>query len=358
MIDSGVSPAFVPAVTIVVVNYNYALYLRQAIDSALAQRLPGCEVVVVDDCSTDDSVLIIRTYGDRVLPVLRDRNGGMSAAVNSGYAQASGGIVMFVDADDLLYPHAAEQVVAAFDGGIVQVQARLDLVDAQGRVEDVFPPFEVGLDHGDVTGALGQRGRYSTTVTTGLAFAHAALQCVMPIPEVAFDRSADGYLATVVPLYGKVAVIETPIGAYRRHDANHSGFKADIAKRARWRVEHDDHRYAALRDHAERTGATVSAEPGMSDATHLEQRLASLCFEPGAHRYPRDRRVTLGIAGARAAFSGKMTLKRRATHAGMFLAAGFLPRFLARPALAWKLERSSRPAAVDWLAGRLRRLMG
>jgi len=345
-------------VSIVVVNFNYAPFLRQAIDSALAQRVPACEVIVVDDASTDASATVINAYGARVVPVLRDRNGGMSAAVNSGFARVSGDIVMFVDADDFLYDDAIERLLGAWREGVVQVQARLDLVDVHGRVEDVFPPYEVGLDSGDVTPGLRARGRYSTTVTTGLAFARAALERVMPIPEAAFDRSADGYLATVVPLYGTVAAIEVAIGAYRRHDSNHSGFQADIAKRARWRVTHDDHRYAALRDHAGRTGATIAADPGWHDATHLEQRLASLCFDPANHRYRGDRRATLGLAGARAALAGTMSLKRRVTHAGIFLAAGLLPRALGRTVLAWKLERSSRPAAIDWLAGRLRRLMG
>jgi hypothetical protein len=53
-----------------------------------------------------------------------------------------------------------------------------------------------------------------------------------------------------------------------------------------------------------------------------------------------------------------MSGKRRVTLAAMFLTAGFAPRFVARRALAWKLERSSRPRIVDWLSGRLRRLMG
>jgi hypothetical protein len=180
----------------------------------------------------------------------------------------------------------------------------------------------------------------------------------MPIPEKAFDRSADGYLATVVPLYGEVVAIDKPIGAYRRHDSNHSGFGANIAKRARWRVDHDEHRYAALRDHAGRRGLTVNTSLGMLDGTHLEQRLASLCFEPQLHPYAGDRRTVLGSAGARAAFASSMSFKRRATNAAIFLAGGFMPRFVARRVLAWKLERSSRPQTIDWIAGRLRRLLG
>lgn len=346
------------SLSIVIVNYNYAAFVGEAIESALGQGVAGVEVIVVDDASTDGSCAVIDRYAERVAVVHRPVNGGMSAAVNSGFARSTGAVVLFLDADDFLYPHAAEHVLAAAVPGVAQVQARLDLVDGQGRVEDVFPPYEVPLDRGDVTATLRARGRYSTTVTTGLAFARQALEQVIPIPERAFDRSADGYLATVVPLYGAVAAIDAPIGAYRRHDSNHSGFRADIAKRARWRVEHDEHRYQALRDHAARRGVSVGDAPGMHDATHLEQRLASLCFEPAQHGYRDDRRARLGMAGARAAMAGSMSAKRRATHAAMFLTAGFAPSFIARRALGWKLERSSRPKAIDWLAGRLRRLMG
>ncbi|WP_425228628.1 glycosyltransferase family 2 protein [Sphingomonas sp.] len=346
-----------PLLSIVIVNFNYAAFLPQAIDSVLAQTV-ACEVIVVDDCSTDGSRAVIEAYGGQVTAVFRAANGGMSAAVNTGFAQSTGAIVLFLDADDFLYPDAARRVLDAWHDGVAQVQARLHLVDADGRVEDVFPPYEMPLASGDVTGGLRSRGRYATTVTTGLAFARSALDQVMPIPEQAFDRSADGYLATVVPLYGAVAAIDTPIGGYRRHGANHSGFAADMAKRARWRVEHDEHRYTALRDHAGRQGLAVDPSPGMGDATHLEQRLASLCFDRAAHGYAGDRRSRLGLAGARASMAGGMSWKRRATQAGMFLVAGFTPLFVARRALAWKLERSSRPKVIDWAAGRLRRLMG
>lgn len=214
------------------------------------------------------------------------------------------------------------------------------------------------MDQGDVSAALARRGRYSTTVTTGLAFSRIALEQVMPIPERAFDRSADGYLATVAPLYGSLTVIDKPIGAYRRHDSNHSGFAANMAKRARWRIDHDEQRYISLREHGGRRGIVIDPAPGMHDATHLEQRIASICFDPVEHPYTGDKRSIIAIAGARAAFASTMSTKRRAIHAGMFLVAGFTPLFIARRALAWKLERSSRPKGIDWLAGRLRRMLG
>jgi hypothetical protein len=282
----------------------------------------------------------------------------MSAAVNSGFERSTGNAVLFLDADDFLYPHATARIQEVWSPDTAQVQARLVLIDVHGNVEDIFPAPEVRVDVGDVTPSLAYRGRYSTTVTSGLAFSRAALEAVLPIPEKAFDRSADGYLATVVPLYGRVEAIEIPIGAYRRHDSNHSGFNADIAKRARWRVDHDEHRSAALRAHAPQRGIEINAAPGLHDAVHLEQRLASLCFDPDLHPYPADSRRTLALAGARAAFSAPMSAKRRGVYCAMFVIAGLAPLFVARRALAWKLERSSRPAAIDRMIGQLRRLLG
>jgi|SRR6516165_10612509 glycosyltransferase involved in cell wall biosynthesis len=75
-------------VTIVVVNYNYERFLVAAIDSALNQNHPHCEVIAVDDCSTDSSVAAIAGYGDRIRSVLRKTNGGQVEALNSAWPLA------------------------------------------------------------------------------------------------------------------------------------------------------------------------------------------------------------------------------------------------------------------------------
>lgn len=344
-----------PLFSVIVINFNYARYLGAAIDSALAQEGVAVEVVVVDDCSTDSSRTLIESYGTLIVACFHERNAGMSASANTGFAASRGSKVLFLDADDYLLPGALKAFAAALRPGVAQAQARLQLIDSDGRVEDIFPPPETPFRAGDVKAELARRGRYQTTVTSGLAFAREALDKVMPIPEIAFDRSADGYLATVVPLYGEVVSIETPLGAYRRHAANHSGFSANIAKRARWRVDHDEQRYAALRTHGPQAGVTISPEPGLSDAAHLEERLASLAFDASAHPYPADSRARLGAQGMRVTLAGKQNLKRKVIHTLIFAGAGFAPSLVAQRILAWKMERSSRPQFIDRLSGWLRR---
>src|SRR5579872_6996796 len=99
-----------PCVTVLINNYNYGRFLREAIDSALKQTYKNIEVVVVDDGSTDESREIIRGYGDRVVPVFK-ANGGQASAFNEGISASRGEIICFLDSDDIFHPTKVEKVV-------------------------------------------------------------------------------------------------------------------------------------------------------------------------------------------------------------------------------------------------------
>src|SRR6188768_2225570 len=104
-----------PLVSIVIDNYNYARFLRAAVDSALAQAYPRVEVVVVDDGSTDDSREVIARYGDRISAVFKP-NGGQASAFNAGFAASHGDLVLFLDSDDVLLPSAVAAAADVFAG--------------------------------------------------------------------------------------------------------------------------------------------------------------------------------------------------------------------------------------------------
>lgn len=345
-------------VSIVIANYNYARFLARSIDSALAQDHPAVEVVVVDDASTDQSAGVIRRYGARVVACLKEANGGHGAAFNAGFAASSGQIVFFLDADDYLYPEAVSTVVAAWDSGISQAQFRLHLVDDSRRIMDTYPPPELSFDGGDVRPLLLRCGRYRTTVTSGLAFDRRTLETILPMPETKFRQGADGYLATLAPVYGSVTSIDACLGAYCQHGANHSDFADRLAERARWRVEHDFHRLEALAGHAAGLRLDPPRDVCRNDPVHLEERLASLCAERARHPVPDDTRIGLGTAGAVASLGMNGSLRRRLFLAAWFVAVGVLPRGLARNVLSWKLVASSRPAVLAQLSKTIRRVVG
>jgi len=88
-----------PLVSAIVAAYNGAAFLRESLDSILAQDWPRLEVIVCDDGSTDDTPAILASYGDR-LHVLRQPNRGVAAARNRAAAEARGDYLAFLDQDD------------------------------------------------------------------------------------------------------------------------------------------------------------------------------------------------------------------------------------------------------------------
>src|SRR4051812_39241488 len=206
--------------SVVVNNFNYGRYVAAAIDSALAQTHPATEVIVVDDGSTDDSRAVIAGYGDRVRAVLKD-NGGQGSAFNAGFAASTGDVVCFLDADDVLDPEAMERAVEAFADGAAKVHWPLRVIDDDGAWDGTVRPSGP-LSHGDLRDHIAADGSesYTTVPTSGNAWARWALERVLPLDAERYRLFADGYLCTLVPLYGHVTALDEPLGGYRVHATN------------------------------------------------------------------------------------------------------------------------------------------
>ena len=94
-----------PETTFVIPNYNGALYLRQTIESLLAQRASGFALILADNCSTDNSVAIARSYGDARLTIaLADRHVSMSENWNRAIGYVDTPFFVLAHADDLYDP--------------------------------------------------------------------------------------------------------------------------------------------------------------------------------------------------------------------------------------------------------------
>ncbi|MBW4660904.1 MAG: glycosyltransferase [Drouetiella hepatica Uher 2000/2452] len=347
-----------PFVSLIIDNYNYGRFLKQAIDSCLNQSYPNVEVIVVDDGSTDDSHDIIHSYGDRIVPVFK-ANGGQASAFNAGFLASQSELIVFVDADDYLSHEAVEQVVSVWKPGIAQVQYRLELVDEAGQFIDLFPTAKTKFDSGDVYPILLARGRQQTTVTSGNALSREALSQIMPIPEAEFRISADGYLMTLIPFYGKVASIEQPLGAYRIHGnswwTRTKG--TNQAEKFRKSIAHDFHRYDFLRARANELSYAIAPDLGFRDYNHLTARIASLRMEPDQHPVASDSLTDLGLKGWRSVLRyANVGWKRKLVLSGWFLWVGFMPRYLGTLAVSWLMVPSSRPAGVDRLFKQVRSL--
>jgi glycosyltransferase involved in cell wall biosynthesis len=124
-----------PLVTIVIPVYNGANYLREAIDSALAQTYPRVEVLVVNDGSTDGgaTAAIARSYGDRIRYVEK-ANGGVSSALNVGVREMHGEYFSWLSHDDLYRPEKiATQLQAARTHPGAVLYGDVESMDSSGR---------------------------------------------------------------------------------------------------------------------------------------------------------------------------------------------------------------------------------
>lgn len=104
-----------PVVSVVTANYNGARHLAAAVRSVLHQTLGSLELIIADDCSTDDSLAVIdrEAAGDPRVRVLKaSRNGGPGAARNRALKAARGRYIAVFDSDDLMAPDRLEKLVA------------------------------------------------------------------------------------------------------------------------------------------------------------------------------------------------------------------------------------------------------
>jgi len=102
----------IPLVSIIIPCYNQAHFLRDAIESALAQTHSHIQILVVDDGSVDNTAEVAALYQE--VCCVRQENQGRSRARNAGFHASSGEYVLFLDADDRLTPNAVEAHLSCF----------------------------------------------------------------------------------------------------------------------------------------------------------------------------------------------------------------------------------------------------
>lgn len=204
------------SVTVLIAVFDGGLYLREAVESVLAQTYEDFELLLVDDASTDGAVERLRS--DSRIRVLRnDENVGQVPSLNRGLAEARGTYVARLDADDVMLPTRLERQTEALDAdaGIALVGTWLDVVDERGKR---WATLRGSIDsYADFVAAI---------IADRLPFGHPSL---MYRRDVVLELG--GYDASLAPsedkdLYRRLAlgrydarVVPEPLVRYRRHDA-------------------------------------------------------------------------------------------------------------------------------------------
>jgi hypothetical protein len=211
--------------------YNGAPHIREAIDSVLAQTFGDFELLIVDDASTDDTALIIESYEDTRVRLLRnERNLGQSVSLNRGLRAARAPFIARLDHDDVAFPERLER------------QSRL--LDERPEVGVVGGWMEIWGDDGRSIGRLaGTVGDFADWI-----WALLSSRPLLGHPAVMFRRDAvlaiGGYDETMHvtqdrDLWNRLAlgrwhgaVIESPLVRYRWHEAQKSQKAPELQRQA------------------------------------------------------------------------------------------------------------------------------
>ena len=126
-----------PEVSVVMPVYNSERFLREALDSVLAQTFTGFELIAVDDCSTDDTAGILGEYAEkdeRFRVITLPENGGVAEARNVGVAAARGEYISFIDSDDVWRTDKTEKELNKIkESGVDIVYCSYRLTDENGE---------------------------------------------------------------------------------------------------------------------------------------------------------------------------------------------------------------------------------
>ena len=121
-----------PLVSIIITCFNYGRYVKESINSALEQKGAPFEIIVIDDGSTDNSWDIIDSFDDRV-QAYRTENQGFIKACMYGFSLSKGQFILFLDADDVLYPYALLSVAEFLEPNVSKIQYQLDPIGPAGK---------------------------------------------------------------------------------------------------------------------------------------------------------------------------------------------------------------------------------
>lgn len=236
-----------PTVSVLMAVYNGEEYLRQAVDSVLAQTFGDFEFIIIDDGSTDSSSRMLEAYSrqDSRIRCISRPNKGLTKSLNEALRMARGDLIARMDADDVCLPQRFEKQVAYLreHPEIVLIGSRVQFIDPDGWPINFKPGMM--LTHEEIDAAL---------LRKGWPMVHPAVmmrrQAVMDIGgySEAYLTNQDHDLFLRLAERGRVANLPDVLLQYRQHFGSISLAKSK---------QQGDNIEAILREAYQRRGMTM-----------------------------------------------------------------------------------------------------
>jgi glycosyltransferase involved in cell wall biosynthesis len=205
-----------PLISVIIPSYNYARYLGQAIDSALAQTYSNVEVVVVDNSSSDNTLEVLESYGNRIR-WFQQPNQGVSGSRNRAIKESCGELIAIMDADDVWLPEKlAGQAEMLKNPRVGMVYCGLQYIDAESRLLDEM--YISGL-RGHVLKSLAQLEAPGVPAAGSSALIRRECFDKVGLFDQELSISADWDMWRRIACHYEIEIVRKPLVLYRQHGA-------------------------------------------------------------------------------------------------------------------------------------------
>lgn len=270
--------ADLPLVSVIIPVFNGADYLRESIASIVEQTYPNIEIIVIDDCSSDNSAALIESMDVNNIQFIRNQiNSGVSASRNIGIRAAKGKYIAFMDADDVSVPHRIEMQVSFLEAN-----------SECGLISSAYETFEENL-------LSGKRSLKLLPSDPDYIAARLLFQCVICCPAAMlradiirqhalfFDESLsmceDWDLWYRMSQVTRISNVEDVLLYYRKHSSNSSKKRVDMHRSTVRLFQR------SFRDHG------VNVIGLFNDNCYLKGRAEFNAFIESAERFAKQNRV-------------------------------------------------------------------
>lgn len=226
-----------PLVTFVVTSYNYEKYILKTLESIKAQTYKNFEIIVVDDCSNDNSCEIIEDFISdnqdlKITLIKNETNQGQLASMIRGLENAEGQFISFIDSDDILLPEYAQSHIR------VHMETSVAFTSCQiveiGENDEVHTMNSNGCPHCDNLDSLfasekinfkllkhKRFGGWYWSPNSSAMFRKASIELICNYKNKhKWKICPDKFLFNFANLIGGSAIIFKPLIGYRRHKNN------------------------------------------------------------------------------------------------------------------------------------------
>lgn len=216
-------------VSIIMPNYNGAAYLDKTIQSVLSQTYTNWELIFVDDCSTDNSLEIVKTFQDERIRVFKNKsNSGAAASRNYALREAKGKWIAFLDSDDIWeIEKLAKQIAFMVNNSYSFSFTDYIVIDKDDNILTLYKPKKDSCDYKDIL-------KHCCIGCSTVIYDKATLGVVL-MPETAIKREDFACWLAILKTGEKAYCLHESLTRYKVHTDSVSSKKTKMIK-YQWNV--------------------------------------------------------------------------------------------------------------------------